>query len=152
MPDSAPPADDVPQKLSSLRMFLTVFTAVQFVIVGVVVFSVNKMRLALVPDPVAPFVFLTVAAVVAVVVGFALQKVLAMVRQSRVNEPDVFARYSSEILVRSFLVNLPAVILVMGYVLTAQEWLLVPAAVGLLVVWATRPTRAQYDRWLSEAK
>lgn len=152
MPDSSPPADEIPQKLSSLRMFLTVFTVVQIVLVGVVVFSVNKMRLALVPDPVAPYLFLCLAVLVAIGVAALLRKVLLIVRQSRRSEPDVFARYSSEILVRSFLVNLPAVILVMGFVLTAQEWLLAPAAVGLLVVWATRPTRGQYDRWRAEAK
>lgn len=152
MPASSPAVDEVPQKLSSLRMFLTVFTAVQFVLVGVVVFSINKMRLALVPDAMAPYLFLGAAVLVAVIVGVALRKVLAAVRKSRQIEADVFARFSSEILVRSFLINLPAIILVMGYVLTAQEWLLAPAAAGLLVVWFTRPTRGQYDRWLSEAK
>ncbi|QEL19002.1 hypothetical protein [Limnoglobus roseus] len=147
-----PIADDVNPKLTSLRMFLTVFTLVQFVMVGVVVFSINKMNLALIPDPAAPYLFLGLAVLMVGMIAFSLRTALLAVRRAKAGELDVFSRFTSEVLIRAFLLNLPAVILVAGYVLTAQKWLLGPAAVGLLVVWFCKPNRTQYDRWLAAVK
>lgn len=148
---SNPPPDDTAKKLGSLRMFLTVFTLTQFVMVGVVVFSINKMNLALVPEPAAPYVVLGLAVLAVGLIAVSLRTVVLAVRQAKAGEPDVFARFTSEVLVRSFLVNVPGVILVMGYVLTAKDWLLVPAAVGLIAVWLTKPDRAAFDRWRADA-
>jgi chromate transport protein ChrA len=149
---SAPTTDDVPQKLGNVRMFLTVFTVVQIVAAGVVVFSVNKMNLALVPHPRAADAFFGAAVLVLLLNVLFLKRALLLVRTAKAADPDLFARFTSEALLRTFLINVPTLILLVGYALTANQRLLVPAAVGLVAVWFTRPSRKQYDEWLAEIK
>lgn len=150
---TAPPTtDDVPQKLASVRMFLTVFTVVQIIAAGVLVFSINKMNLAVVPHPRAADAFFGVAVLVLLLNVLFLKRAMLVVRKAKATDPDLFARFTSEALIRTFLINVPTMILLVGFALTANQRLLIPAAVGLVAVWFTRPSRKQYDQWLAEIK
>lgn len=141
---------DLPQKLASVRMFLAVFAVVQAIAAGVVVFSVHKMNVALVQHPLAPDIFFGVAVTVLLLVALFLRKAILFVRHAKREDPEPFARFTSEVLLRTFLINLPALILVAGYALTAFQPLLYPAAVGLLAVGFMRPTMKQHESWLKE--
>jgi hypothetical protein len=147
---TAPTDPELVRKLASLRMFVAVFAVVQAIAAGVVVFSVLKMNVALVRHPLAPDIFFGVAAAVLLLVALLLRRVVLLVRHAKREDPDAFARFTSESLVRTFLINLPALILVAGYALTAYQPLLYPAAVGLVAIGFTRPTMKQYDAWRTE--
>ncbi len=142
-----PTTDDVKPKLASLRMFLTVFTLVQIVVAGVLVFSIAKMNLALLPHRSAPYGFFAAAVAVVLLETLLMRRILLSVRWARREEPEMFGRFTSEVLIRAFLLNVPAVILLAGFALTKESLLLPPAAAGMLVVWLTRPSRLQFEEW-----
>ncbi len=144
------PAADIPQKLASVRMFLAVFAVVQAIAAGVVVFSILKMNVALVRHPMAPDIAFGIAAGVLLLDVVFLRTALLAVRRAKREDPEPFARFTSEVLMRTFLINLPALILLVGFTLTANQMLLVPAAVGLVAIGFTRPTMKQYEKWLAE--
>ena len=141
---------DIPQKLASVRMFVAVFAVVQAIAAGVVVFSVHKMNVALVRHPNAPDIAFGIAGTVLLLVALFLRKAMLLVRASKREEPDQFTRFTSEVLLRIFLVNLPAIVLIAGYALTAYQPLLYPAAVGLIAIGFVRPTMKQYEAWRAE--
>jgi hypothetical protein len=141
---------DLPQKLASVRMFLAVFAVVQAIAAGVVVFSVHKMNVALVRHPNAPDIVFGAAATVLLLVALLLHKAILLVRRAKREDPELFARFTSEVLMRTFLINLPSLILVAGYALTAYQPLLYPAAVGLIAIGFVRPTMKQYEAWRAE--
>lgn len=141
---------EVQQKLTSVRMFLAVFAVVQAIGAGVVVFSVHKMNLALIREPFSGEIIFGIAALVLLLNAVFLRKVLLFVRDVKKDEPEPFTRFTSEVLIKVFLLNLPAIILVAGYALTSREWLLPPAAVGLVAIGFVRPNRAQYEHWQRE--
>ncbi len=148
MPTPADP--ELARKLATVRMFLAVFAVVQAIAAGVLVFSVHKMNVALVRHPQAPDIAFGVAGTVLLLVALFLRKAVLAVRGAKREEPDQFARFTSEVLVRTFLINLPAVILVAGYALTAYQPLLYPAAIGLVAIGFARPTMRQYEAWRAE--
>ncbi len=138
------------RKLATVRMFLAVFAVVQAIAASVLVFSVHKMNVALVRHPQAPDIAFGVAGTVLLLVALFLRKAILAVRNAKREEPELFARFTSEVLMRTFLINLPSVILVAGYALTAYQPLLYPAAIGLIAIGFVRPTMKQYDAWLKE--
>lgn len=146
----APPAADIPQKLASVRMFLAVFAVVQAIAAGVVVFSILKMNVALVRHPSAPDIAFGIAAGVLLLDVLFLRTAILAVRKAKREDPEPFARFTSEVLVRIFLINLPALILMVGFALTAFQPLLYPAAIGLIAIGFARPTMKQYEGWLKE--
>lgn len=138
------------RKLATVRMFLAVFAVVQAIAAGVVVFSVHKMNVALVRHPNAPDIAFGIAGTVLLLVALFLRKATLLVRAAKREEPDQFSRFTSEVLLRTFLINLPAMVLIAGYALTSSQPLLYPAAVGLVAVGFTRPTMRQYEAWRAE--
>lgn len=131
-------------------MFVTLFAVVQAIAAGVVVFSIFKMKMAIVRHPLAPQICFGLAAMALALAALMMNRIILLIRDMKRDEPDPVNRFTSEVLIRTFVLNVPTMLLLVGFTLTAHQSLLFPAAVGILAIGFTRPNFAQYERWTKE--
>lgn len=153
--DAGTPAK-LDSKLTALRMLVTTLIVGQFVIAAILIFSVTRMNGPLVPGPRLSYVFLGLGLAAIVANAVALPVVVRSMRAARCTETgsddELLPAYQSETLIRAALLEAPAVILLLGFVLTA-DWLVL-APVPVLLAWLVTllPSRPKFDAWLGEVR
>jgi hypothetical protein len=136
---------DLDRKLAGLRMLLIGFLIFRVVGTGILAYSFSRVGRAILPAPVAAYTFLAVAAAAGAICIAAA--VFARILPSGTTVGERFPQFTRQTCNRVGLLGIPGIILLIGFGLTNNWFLLAPLPclwIGSLLV---LPSQEKYERW-----
>lgn len=139
--------EQLDRQLASLRIVVTALAVGTVVIAGGLVFTATRMNNAMLPDPIIAYAMLGFG-VLAVLLNLTIvPSLVASVHRPMPGVEPVQA-FAGRTLVLAGLIEGPAVLLSIMFLITSNWLVLTPVPPLLLLLLMQRPTRDIYDQWL----